>query len=64
MALEILSPLGDEKSGVRGKWLAHCRQLEKKSLIQFFKDNRFSATFKCAAIVLTMKTTSCHWWKH
>ena len=42
----------DEKSGVHNKWHAHFRVLGKKSLIQHFKDNRFNATYECAAAVL------------
>ena len=52
MASEVLGPMPDEKSGVHNKWHAHLRVLGKKSLIQHFKDNRFNATYECAAAVL------------
>ena len=41
--------MGNEKSGVRDKWLAFCRTQLKKNLVQFYKDNRFNAVFECSA---------------
>ena len=44
-------PVGDEKSGVREKWLAYCRHSGIKSLLQSYRDNRFNALFETAAQV-------------
>lgn len=52
MTCELLGPVGDQKNGVRDKWLAHLRSEDKKCLLQTYKDNRFNAAFECSALVL------------
>ncbi|KAL8621575.1 hypothetical protein ACOMHN_026246 [Nucella lapillus] len=51
LASNSCGPVGDEKSGVREKWLAYCRSTGTKSLLQSHRDNRFNALFETAAQV-------------
>ena len=47
--VDCLGPVGDEKNGVRDKWLAYCRQNKIKSTTEHYQDNRFNAVFQVAA---------------
>ena len=40
MTCQIVGPNGDEKNGLRGKWLADCLRRCVRSLIGDFQDNR------------------------
>ncbi|KAK2168873.1 hypothetical protein LSH36_13g00014 [Paralvinella palmiformis] len=49
MASELLGPNGDEKCGIRGKWIADCRTRHVMSVIGDYRDNRFNGLFQVSA---------------
>ncbi|KAK7502607.1 hypothetical protein BaRGS_00006182 [Batillaria attramentaria] len=51
LAAGLFGPVGDEKSGCRHLWRAHCRTTGIKSLTGSYKDNRFNCLFDTCAQV-------------
>ena len=49
MVSDILGPNGDERCGVRDKWMAFCHRRKIKSYISDYRDNRFNSSFRGAA---------------
>ena len=45
---DTVGPAGDHL-GVRNRWDAYCREKGLKSVIGYYKDNRFNALFQTAA---------------
>ena len=45
MCSQVFGPNGDEKCGVRDKWLADCHRRRVTSYISNYKDNRFNSIF-------------------
>ena len=54
-----LGPVGDEKSGVRVKWLAYCHQNNIKSTIEHYQDSRFNAMLQVATEIHHHRAEIC-----
>ena len=52
IAAQLLGPNGDEKNGLRGKWVADCMRRNVKSMIGDHRDNRFNNLFQRSAEVI------------
>ena len=48
IASELCGPVGDEKNGMRDKWLAFCEANHLKSTFEAYKDNRFNCMFSAS----------------
>ena len=51
-AADVLGPRGDEKSGCREEWLAHCDIKKVKSQFSSYRSNRFNNIFENAVALL------------
>jgi len=55
MTCECLGPMGDEKNGARQQWLAYCSMINKKSVVQSYRGNRFNNIFEGARQIMYHK---------
>ena len=49
MVSEAYGPNGDERNGIRDKWIADCHRRGEQSYITDYRDNRFNSIFRGAA---------------